>query len=131
MRFMSTVPELTTNFLNEFIDIGTKIQLIQYLLRNVLFKINDNVTIPFVLKRFYAMVNDMMIQINEKVLYYKKLLQENQITLISLYNKIQSLKPIINILYTLFNFPNEENFKYDSTIDYYYSYYINVNLYQE
>ena len=131
MRFMSTVPELTTNFLNEFIDIGTKIQLIQYLLRNVLFKINDNVTIPFVLKRFYAMVNDMMIQINEKVLYYKKLLQENQITLISLYNKIQSLKPIINILYTLFNFPNEENFKYDSTIDDYYSYYINVNLYQK
>lgn len=131
IRLISTLPELTHNFLNEFIDIGTKMQLIQYLLKNVLFKINDNYTIPFVLKRFYSMVNDIMIQLTEKIIYYKKLLLNNKITFIGLYNKINTFKPIINIIYALFNFPNEKNYEYQSSIENYYSFYLTVNLYQK
>lgn len=131
IRLISTLPELTHNFINEFIDIGTKMQLIQYLLKNVLFKINHNYTIPFVLKRFYSMVNDIIIQLTEQIIYYKKLLLNNKITFIGLYNKINTFKPIINIIYSLFNFTNEKNYEYQSTIEDYYSFYLTVNLYQK
>ena len=132
IRFIGTLPDLTKNILSFFINFGTKMNLIQYLLRNFLFKINGfNVNIPFIFKKYYQNVNEIMIKLNEKMIYFKKLLKSNKMTLIQLYNKLCYILPILNIFYTLFNLNNKKNFEYEFDLQNYFTFYTQMNLFQK
>ena len=132
IRFIGNLPELTKNILSFFIDFGSKMNLIQYLLRNFLFKINGiNVNIPFIFKKYYQNVNEIMIKLNEKIIYFKKLLKSNKMTLIQLYNKLCYIYPILNIFYTLFNLNNPKNLEFQYDLKTYFTFYTNMNLYQK
>lgn len=142
-RLFGTLHALTKTFFEHFIRFGTKMQLIQYIIRSFLFNqsnilgnyhTNGNLigfNLPLVLKRFYMMVHDILIQINEKIMHYKTQLENNKMTLISLRNKIKSLSHFINILYSIFNLEDKANMSYDNSLEFYFTFYINVNIYKQ
>ena len=126
MRFISTLPELTKNVLMFFMNFGTKMQLIQYFLRKILFNItyDSHMDMPFVMRQFYINVNEIIININEKIMLYKNKLISNNITLIGLYNNLYGIFPIVEIIFCLFDFINEKNYEYHGAIEHYYEFYM-------
>ena len=133
MRFISTLPELTKNILMFFMNFGTKMQLIQYFLRKILFNItyDSHMDMPFVMRQFYINVNEIIININEKIMLYKNKLISNNITLIGLYNNLYGIFPIVEIIFCLFDFINEKNYEYHGAIEHYYEFYMqNIHIKQ-
>ena len=53
-------------------------------------------------------MNELFIKINEKLIFYKKLITEENFTMLTLYNKIKSLSQIINVIYILFNLKDQK-----------------------
>ena len=105
LRLIGTLPGMTLNILQHFINFGTKMQLLQFLVKKYLFdikyRINTNVS-PF-FENFFRGINEILIKINEKIIFYKKLITKENFTMLTLYNKIKSLLQIINVIYIIFN----------------------------
>ena len=106
IRLIGTLPNMTNNILQKFINFGSKMQILQFLIKKYLFDVNyrnqtNNIS-PF-FENFFRGMNELFIKINEKLIFYKKLIAEENFTMLTLYNKIKSLSQIINIIYILFN----------------------------
>ena len=111
LRLIGTLPGMTLNILQHFINFGTKMHLLQFMVKKYLFdveyRINNNVS-PF-FENFFRGVNEIFIKINEKIIFYKKLITQENFTMLTLYNKVKSLSQIINVIYIIFNL-NEQKF---------------------
>ena len=105
LRLIGTLPGMTLNILQHFINFGTKMHLLQFLVKKYLFdikyRINTNIS-PF-FENFFRGINEILIKINEKIIFYKKLITKENFTMLTLYNKIKSLLQIINVIYIIFN----------------------------
>ena len=105
LRLIGTLPGMTLNILQYFINFGNKMQILQFLVKKYMFdidyRINNN--IPSFFENFFRGINEIFIKINEKIIFYKKLITEKNFTMITLYNKIKTLSQIINVIYILFN----------------------------
>ena len=111
LRFIGTLPGMTLNILKYFINFGTKMHLMQFMIKKYLFdveyRINNTVSTFF--ENFFRRVNEIFIKINEKIIFYKKLITKENFTMLTLYNKVKSLSQIINVIYIIFNL-NEKKF---------------------
>ena len=110
-RLIGTLPGMTNNILERFINFGTKMQLLQFLVKKYLFDVNyrtkaNNIS-PF-FENFFRSMNELFIKINEKLIFYKKLITKEDFTMLTLYNKIKSLSQIINVIYILFNLKDQK-----------------------
>ena len=105
LRLMGTLPGMTLNILQHFINFGTKMQLLQFMVKKYLFdvkyRINNDIS-PF-FENFFRNINEIFIKINEKIIFYKKLITQENFSMLTLYNKVKSLSQIINIIYIIFN----------------------------
>ena len=111
IRLIGTLPGMTSNILESFITFGTKMQLLQFLIKKYLFDVNyrttKNSVSPF-FENFFRGMNELFIKINEKLIFYKKLITEENFTMLTLYNKVKSLSQIINVIYILFNLKEQK-----------------------
>ena len=105
LRIIGTLPGMTLNILQHFINFGTKMQLLQFLVKKYLFDVNYriNTNISSFFENFFRCMNELFIKINEKIIFYKKLITQENFTMLTLYNKVKSLSEIINIIYIIFN----------------------------
>ena len=104
LRFMGTLPNMTSNILKKFIDFGSKMHLMQFLVKKYLFDVNyrnSANTSPF-FENFFRGINEIFIKINEKLIFYKKLITQENFTMMTLYNKVISLSQILNVIYIIF-----------------------------
>ena len=111
IRLIGTLPNMTNSILKKFINFGTKMQILQFLIKKYLFDVNyrnqtKNIS-PF-FENFFRGMNELFIKINEKLIFYKKLITEENFTMLTLYNKIKSLSQIINVIYILFNLKDQK-----------------------
>jgi hypothetical protein len=106
IRLIGTLPGMTNSILENFINFGSKMQILQFLIKKYLFDINfrskDSNISPF-FENFFRGINELFIKINEKLIFYKKLITEENSTMMTLYNKVKSLSQIINVIYIIFN----------------------------
>ena len=130
IRLIGTLPDMTLDIFQKFINFGTKMQLLQFLIKKYLFDVNyrtrTNDISPF-FENFFRGMNELFIKINEKLIFYKKLITEENFTMLTLYNKIKSLSQIINVIYLLFNLKDQKliaQFKGNS-LEEFFSYYNN------
>ena len=111
IRLIGTLPGMTNDIFKKFINFGTKMQLLQFLIKKYLFDINyrnkTNSISPF-FENFFRGMNELFIKINEKLIFYKKLITEENFTMLTLYNKVKSLSQIINVIYILFNLKDQK-----------------------
>ncbi len=74
---------MTLNILQHFINFGTKMHLLQFLVKKYLFdikyRINTNIS-PF-FENFFRGINEILIKINEKIIFYKKLITKENFTI--------------------------------------------------
>ena len=105
LRLIGTLPGMTINILQHFIKFGSKMQLLQFLVKKYLFDINFriNSNISNFFENFFRGINEILIKINEKIIFYKKLISQENFTMITLYNKVKSLSQIINVVFIIFN----------------------------
>ena len=111
IRFIGTLPGMTNDILKKFINFGTKMQLLQFLIKKYLFDIdyrNKTSNISPFFENFFRGMNELFIKINEKLIFYKKLITEENFTMLTLYNKVKSLSQIINVIYILFNLKDQK-----------------------
>ena len=125
LRLIGNFSNEFKNILNFFINFGTKMNLVQYLIKNYIFKIKAENN-SFLYRKFYSEINDIMININENLILYKNLLYEKKMTFISLYNEIFKYNPILNIFLKLLYLNNEKNYEFIGNIeqDNYFKFYI-------
>ena len=105
LRFIGTLPGMTLNILQHFINFGSKMQLLQMIVKKYLFDVNfrNSTNISPFFENFFRDINEIFIKINEKILFYKKLILKENFTMMTLYNKIKDLSQIINVIYIIFN----------------------------
>ena len=105
LRLIGTLPGMTLNILQHFINFGTKMQLLQCIVKKYLFDVNfrNKTNISPFFENFFRDINEIFIKINEKILFYKKLVLQENFTMMTLYNKIKNLSQIINVIYIIFN----------------------------
>ena len=125
LRLIGNFSNEFKNILNFFINFGTKMNLIQYLIKNYIFKITVE-NYSFLYRKFYIEINDIIININENLITYKNLLYEKKMTFISLYNEIFKYNPILNIFLRLLYLNNEKNYEFIGNIeqDNYFKFYV-------
>ena len=129
IRLIGTLHGMTNDILQIFIDFGTKMYLLQFLIKKYLFDVCYNETTQNksgFFDNFFRSVNEILIKVNENLIFYKKLLNDENFTMSSLYNKVLSLSQIINVLYILFNLNDQKNYGYDvNTIENFFECYNN------
>ena len=125
LRLIGNFSNEFKNILNFFINFGTKMNLVQYLIKNYIFKIKEENN-SFLYRKFYIEINNIMININENLISYKNLLYEKKMTFISLYNEIFKYNPILNIFLKLLYLNNEKNYEFIGNIeqDNYFKFYV-------
>ena len=80
LRLIGTLPGMTKNILEKFINFGTKMHLMQFMVKKYLFDVEYRInnTMPQFFENFFRGINEIFIKINEKIIFYKKLItQEN------------------------------------------------------
>ena len=110
IRLIGTLPGMTNSILENFINFGSKMQLLQFLIKKYLFDVTyrskDKNISPF-FENFFRGINELFIKINEKIIFYKKLITEENFTMLTLYNKVKSLSQIVNVIYIIFNLKDQ------------------------
>ena len=111
LRLIGTLPGMTKNILEKFINFGTKMHLMQFMVKKYLFDVEYRInnTMPQFFENFFRGINEIFIKTNEKIIFYKKLITQENFTMLTLYNKVKSLSQIINVIYIIFNL-NEEKY---------------------
>jgi len=132
LRLIGTLPGMTRDILQKFIIFGTKMQLLQFLIKKYLFDVvyrsqlkNNS---PF-FENFFRGINEILIKINGKLIFYKKLISEENFTMLTLYNKVRSLAQIINVIYILFNLKDQRYFTdfKGNNMEQFFNYYNDIN----
>lgn len=126
-RFLTTLHKISKNFLSFFLEFGTKMFLVQFIIENYLY---NNDSTPFVIKNFYNLINQIIIKINESILSIKNDFYNKEINIIGLHYKVEKFNPIIGILFHIINLP-EALEKYDATLIENRSYTSFLSIYQE
>ena len=110
IRLIGTLPGMTNNILENFINFGSKMHMLQFLIKKYLFDVTyrskDKNISPF-FENFFRGINELFIKINEKIIFYKKLITEENFTMLTLYNKVKSLSQIVNVIYIIFNLKDQ------------------------
>jgi len=131
-RLIGTLPGMTRDILQKFIIFGTKMQLLQFLIKKYLFDVEYRSQLknnsPF-FENFFRGINEILIKINGKLIFYKKLITEENFTMLTLYNKVKSLAQIINVIYILFNLKDQRYFTdfKGNNMEQFFNYYNDIN----
>ena len=132
LRLIGTLPGMTRDILQKFIIFGTKMQLLQFLIKKYLFDVEYRNQLknnsPF-FENFFRGINEILIKINGKLIFYKKLISEENFTMLTLYNKVKSLAQIINVIYILFNLKDQRYFTdfKGNNMEQFFNYYNDIN----